>query len=193
MLESSFFHRAIVLLRNDPVFWFCSSVIWCTPSSTPCPGMRRRQAAAWLPSPQVWCHRCDISASFPIVVVQSLSRVWLCDPRDCSMPGSSFLHYVPEFAQTHVPWVDDTIQPSHPLPSSSPPAFSLSQNQGLFNQSVLCIRWSKYWSFSTSPSVTEFASLCARCAVRPINMEHQSLEQRRVYYRFIQGEGWLMP
>ena len=76
MLRSSFFHWAVVLLRNDPVFWFCSSVIWCIPSSTPCPGMRRLRAAAWLPSPQVWCRLCDVSASFP-VVVQSLSRVRL--------------------------------------------------------------------------------------------------------------------
>ena len=52
------------------------------------------------------------------------------------------------------PWVSDAIQPFHPLSSPSPLAFSLSQHQGLFNKSVLCIRWPKYWSFSfsTSPS-----------------------------------------
>ena len=56
----------------------------------------------------------------------------LCDPMDCSMPGFPVFHYLPEFAQTQVHWVDDAIQPSHPLSSSSPPALALSQHQGLF-------------------------------------------------------------
>ena len=53
------------------------------------------------------------------------------------MPGSSLLHYLLEFAQIYVHWVGDAIQPSHPLPSPSPPAFSLSQHQGL-------LRWVNY-------------------------------------------------
>ena len=56
----------------------------------------------------------------------------LCDPMDCSMPGLSVRHQLLEFTQTHVHWVDDAIQPSHPLSSPSPPAFNLSQHQGLF-------------------------------------------------------------
>ena len=56
----------------------------------------------------------------------------LCDPVDCSTPGFPVLHYLPEFAQTHVPWVSDDIQPSYPLLSPSPSALNLSQNQGLF-------------------------------------------------------------
>jgi len=44
--------------------------------------------------------------------------------------------------------VGDAIQPSHPVSSPSPPAFNLSQHQGLFQRSVLCIRWPKYWNFS---------------------------------------------
>ena len=56
----------------------------------------------------------------------------LCNHMDCSTPGFSVLHYFPEFAQTHVPWVSNAIQPPHPLSSPSPPAFSLSQHQGLF-------------------------------------------------------------
>ena len=56
----------------------------------------------------------------------------LCDPMDCSMPGFPFHHQLPEFAQTHVHWVSDAIQPSHPLSSPSPSAFNLSQHQGLF-------------------------------------------------------------
>ena len=55
----------------------------------------------------------------------------LCDPMDCSMPGLPVHHQLPEFTQTHVHWVGDDIQPSHPLPSPSP-AFKLSQYQGLF-------------------------------------------------------------
>ena len=64
------------------------------------------------------------------------------------------LHYFPEFFQTHFHWVGDAIQPSHPLSSPSPPAFILSQHQGLFHESVLHIKWPKYWSFrfSISPS-----------------------------------------
>ena len=55
----------------------------------------------------------------------------LYNPMDCSMPGFPVLHHFPEFAQTHVRWVVDDIQPSHLLLSPSP-AFSLSQHQGLF-------------------------------------------------------------
>ena len=49
----------------------------------------------------------------------------------CSMSGFTTLHQLLEFAQTHVHWVSDAIQPSHPLSSPSPPAFNLSQHQGL--------------------------------------------------------------
>ena len=67
--------------------------------------------------------------------VQSLSRVQLCNPMDCSMPGFPVHHQLPELAQTHVHQVSDAIQLSHPLSSPSPPAFSLSQHQGLFSVS----------------------------------------------------------
>ena len=56
----------------------------------------------------------------------------LCDPMDCNTPGLPVHHQLPEFTQTHVHWVSDAIQPSHPLSSLSPPAFNLSQHQGLF-------------------------------------------------------------
>jgi len=55
----------------------------------------------------------------------------LCHPMDCGMPGFPVHHQLPEPTQTHVHRVDDAIQPSHPLSSTSPPAFSLSQHQGL--------------------------------------------------------------
>ena len=59
----------------------------------------------------------------------------LCDPMDCSTPGIPVHHQLPELAQTHVHWVGDAIQPSYPLSSPSPPAFNLSQHQGLFQLS----------------------------------------------------------
>ena len=56
----------------------------------------------------------------------------LCDPMDSSTPGLPVHHQLSEFTQTRVHWVSDSIQPSHPLSSPSPPAFNLSQHQGLF-------------------------------------------------------------
>ena len=56
----------------------------------------------------------------------------LCDPMDCSAPSFSVHYQLPELTQTHVLWVGDAIQPSHPLSSPSPPTFNLSQHQGLF-------------------------------------------------------------
>ena len=56
----------------------------------------------------------------------------LCNPMDCSTPGLPVHHQLPEFTQVHVHRVGDAIQPLHPLSSPSPPAFNLSQHQGLF-------------------------------------------------------------
>ena len=68
---------------------------------------------------------------FPFSSVQSLlSCPTLCYPMACSTPGLPAHHQLPEFIQTHVHWVDDDIQPSHPLSSPSP-SFNLSQHQGL--------------------------------------------------------------
>ena len=63
-------------------------------------------------------------------VTQSCPTLW--GPMDCSMPGLPVHHQLWELAETHVHWVGDAILPSHPLLSSSPPAFSLSHHQGLF-------------------------------------------------------------
>ena len=60
------------------------------------------------------------------------SCLTLCDPMDRSTPGLPVHHQLPEFTQTHVHWVGDTIQLSHPLLSPSSPALNLSQHQGLF-------------------------------------------------------------
>ena len=79
---------------------------------------------------------------------------------DCSTPGLPVHHQLPELAQTHVHQIGDAIQPSHPLSSPSPPAFNLSQHQVFSSESVLRIRWTKYWgfSFSISPS-NEYSGL----------------------------------
>ena len=79
---------------------------------------------------------------------------------DCCTPGFPVHHQLLELAQTLVHQVSDAIQPSHPLSSPFPPAFSLSQHQGLSNESALCIRRTKYWNFifSISPS-NEYSGL----------------------------------
>ena len=69
-------------------------------------------------------------------VTQSFLNV--CNPMHRSTPGLPVHHQLPESTQTHVLWVSDAIQPYHPLLSPSPPAFNLSQHQGLF-QRVSCL------------------------------------------------------
>jgi len=60
------------------------------------------------------------------------SCLTLCDPMECSTPGFPVHHQLLEFTQTHVDWISDAIQPSHPLSSPSPPTLNLSHHQGLF-------------------------------------------------------------
>ena len=91
--------------------------------------------------------RMTIVVSFSCSVMSDSLR-----PPDHRMPGFPDLHYLLEFAQTHVHRVSDAIQSSHPLSLPSP-AINLSQHQGLSShESVLYIRWPKYWSFSFSIS-----------------------------------------
>ena len=75
------------------------------------------------------CFSCEAFFNFSSV---SQSCPTLCDPMNCSTPGLPVHHQLPELTQTHVHPVGDAIQPSHPLSSHSPPAFNLSQHQGLF-------------------------------------------------------------
>ena len=79
----------------------------------------------------------------------------LGNPMNCSMPQFPVLHHLPELTQTHVPWVGDAIQPSHPLSSTSSPASYLSQHQGHF-------KWVR-----SSPQVTKILEL---------QFQHQSLQ-----------------
>ena len=78
---------------------------------------------------------------FLIYWLQSVSSVaqscpTLCDPMNRSTSGLPVHHQVPKLAQTHVHWVSDAIQPFYPLLSPSPPAFNLSQHQGLLRPEV---------------------------------------------------------
>ena len=78
----------------------------------------------------------------------------LCDPMNHSIPRLPVHYQLPESTQTHVHWVGDAIQPSHPLSSPSPPAFDLSQHQGLFKCVSSSYQVAKVLSFSfnISPS-----------------------------------------
>ena len=91
--------------------------------------------------------RCLCSVQYSSV---AQSYPTLCDPMNCSTPGLPVLHQLLEFTQTHVHWVGDAIQPSHPLSSPSPPTSNLSQHQGLSNESALHIRWPKYWRLASA-------------------------------------------
>ena len=81
----------------------------------------------------------------------------LCDSTDCSTPGVPVLHYLLEFGQPYVHWVDDVIQPSHLLCSPSPPALNLSQHQGPFPVS---------WLFTSGDQ-----SIGASASVLPVNIQ----------------------
>ena len=83
----------------------------------------------------------------------------LCNPMDCSTPGLPVHHQLPEFTQTHVHWIGDAIQPSHPLLSPSPPAFNLSQCQGLF-------QW-----VSSLHQVVRVLGVSASALVLPVNIQ----------------------
>ena len=76
----------------------------------------------------------------------------LCNPIDCNMPGFPVHQQLPELTQTHVHWVGDAIQPSHPIgcPLLPPSIFPIIRV--FSNKSILHIRWPKYWSFSFSIS-----------------------------------------
>ena len=109
----------------------------------------------------IWRIRFQRSEVWNQVSVQLLSHVWLfATPMDCSMPGFPVHHQLPEPTQTHVHWVGDAIQPSHPLSPPSPPDFSLSQHQGLFQWVSFLHQVAKVleFHFNISPS-NEYSGL----------------------------------
>ena len=105
-------------------------------------------------------HYCGLYLCFEQIAVVQLLSPTLCHLMDCSMPGFSVLHCLPEFAQILVHWLGDAVQPSHPL---LPPLLlpSVFPSITVFStESALPIRWPKYWSFcfSISPS-NEYSGL----------------------------------
>ena len=94
----------------------------------------KRSLPPWW-STYLWIVIINLELSLDCVngfVVQSLSRLTLCNPMGCSTPRSPVLHYLLEFVQIHVHWAGDPMQPPCPLFSPSPSAFNLPQHQGLF-------------------------------------------------------------
>ena len=103
-------------------------------------------------------------------LLSHLSCVRLFDPMSCSTPGFPVHHQLPEFTQTHVHWVGDAIQPSHPLSSLSPPAFKLSQHQGLL----------KWVSFSHQVA-----------KVLAFQLQHQSFQWTPSYWSPLGWTSWI--
>ena len=95
------------------------------------------------------CHWIAHRVANGLLLFSRSAVSYLCYPMDFSMPGFPVLHYLLEFAQTHIHWLGDANQPSQPLSSPSPPVLNLSQHQGLFQW--VSVMWPKYWSLTISP------------------------------------------
>ena len=118
MYEYAKYHFSVFLIIE---------VTWVTPNSN----MKetyyvKTKSSSWSSAPKAtfdaFSSVSSVAQSCPI----------LCDPMDCSTPGFPVHHQLPELTQTHVHRFSDAIQSSHPLSAPSPPAFNLSQYQGLF-------------------------------------------------------------
>ena len=106
--------------------------------------------------------------------VRSLSHVRLCDLMDGNVPGLPVHQQLPQFTQTHVHWVSDAILPSYPLSSPFPSIFP--SIRVFSHESVLHIRWPKYWSFSFS--------------ISPSN-EYSGLISFRMYWYIMWNTRWM--
>ena len=112
----------------------------------------------WSPSQQgiPWVSRHLISVNSYKICCCPVVKSWptLCNPINCSTLGFPVLHYFLEFAQTHVHWVSDIIQPSYSLLPPSPLPSIFPSIRVFSNESALPIRWPKYWSFSFSINIS---------------------------------------
>ena len=120
-------HRA-ECLHGRRQGWLCTLLFCLVPGAASSAAALSSGASAWWSHSSGHCWSADSCCGCS----GAQSYLTLCDPVDCSTPGFPVLHHLLEFTQTHVHWVGDAIQPSHPLSPHSPPAFSLSQHQGLF-------------------------------------------------------------
>ena len=113
----------------------------------------------------MYIHIYTFSYSFPLWFISVCSSVTqscptLCDPMDCRMPGLPVHHQLSEITQTHIHQVGDAIHPSHLLSSLLFLPSKLPSIRVFSNESVLYIRWPKYWSFSISiSSSNEYSGL----------------------------------
>ena len=102
----------------------------------------------------------------PVTIVQLLNCVLCCDPINCSTPGFHVLPYLPEFAQIHVHWAGNAIQPSHSLLPPSSPALNLFCLQQLvrvpYENLRLDCSWRKLFSFKTENFSSSFSVLISR-------------------------------
>ena len=161
----NFFSRGLHLLCEDspaPRLWTCYSTRFSETLIDLLLTLNSKPTWSWFLC-EVWgrglCQPLVFSNLTFVVVVEALkSCLTLFDPMNCSTPGFPVLHYLLEFAQTHVQWVGDAIQPSHPLLPPSPPAFKLSQHQGL-------CRW-----VSSSHQVAKGLELQLNCQVQHLNV-----------------------
>ena len=126
-------------------------------------------------------NRCGSGISLFTLWIQFISVAQSClslgDRTDCSTPGFPVHYQLLELAQTHVHQVSDANQPSHPLLSAFPPALIFPSIRVFSSESVLRLRWLKYWSFSFSISPSnEYSGL--------ISFRIDWLDQLLLYYYY---------
>ena len=111
----------------------------------------------------------------------------LCVIMNWSTPGLPVLHHLPELAQTRLHWVDDAIQPSHPLSSPSPPALNLSQHQGLFQWIDSSLLVAKVLELQLQHQFSSVAQSCpalcdpVKCSMPGLPVHHQLPESTQTY------------
>ena len=128
------------------------------------------------------CCCCSVAKSHPA----------LFNPMNCSMPGFPILQYLLEFAQTHIHWVSDIIQPCHPLLPPSPSAFNPSQHQGLFQWVSSSHQVTKYWSFSFSIGSSSKYSELISLNLHPLDQKSQNKDSNPSFAMIVLIGKWRM-
>ena len=141
--------RAVLLFTSACICWSVTEVLKVWPPSSSVRGdlgignTGVGLALCSQPFKGFWCE----FVGTPCCLVAQLCPT-LCGPMNYNTPGFHVLHYLLEFAQTHVHWGDDAIQPPYLFLPPSPPALNLSSIRVFSNELAPCIKWPKYWSFS---------------------------------------------
>ena len=121
----------------------------------------------------------------------------LCDPMNCSVPGLPVHHQLPESTQTHVRWVSDAIQPSHPLSSPSPPALNLFQHQGLFKWVSSLHQVAKVLEFQLQHQSFQWTPIVMSNSLWPHGLQHKRppcpSPTLRVYSNSCSSSRWCHP